>query len=99
MNLNIQRKLFAMGHKPVVRSVPSRPNWTRTKHKVKVMVPPDGGSMILSIYHTFEEDGDLVYFAFSWPYSYLVCGQGSRVMCAFDMHAPHTRNVQATCAC
>jgi hypothetical protein len=56
----------------VVKSVPSRPTWERVKSELQYG-ENDEGKFEISWQHTFHKEGDEVFFAFCYPYSYSEC--------------------------
>ena len=55
-----------------MKSVPSRPAWERVKSEVQYE-ENDEGKFEVAWQHTFHKEGDEVFFAFCYPYSYTEC--------------------------
>lgn len=68
MNLNKQNLLFSSDMRPVVKAVPSSPEWQRCQSTASTSMVDD--DFHVRFRHRFEADGDVVYFAFSYPKSY-----------------------------
>eukprot|EP01012_Entosiphon_sulcatum_P033713 TRINITY_DN4268_c0_g1_i1.p1 TRINITY_DN4268_c0_g1~~TRINITY_DN4268_c0_g1_i1.p1 ORF type:complete len:897 (+),score=98.87 TRINITY_DN4268_c0_g1_i1:56-2746(+) len=70
MNLNSQVKLFSCDMRPVVRVVPSQPQWRRVSQRVTYTCPKGSSTLSLHIPYTIEAENEEVFFAFTYPYSY-----------------------------
>ena len=67
-NLNKQNKLFSQGMSPVVQ-VGGRPGWERVRDPPTYWVT-EGAFYMSFKFRCLEEAGSLVYFAFTFPYTY-----------------------------
>lgn len=87
-NMNAQKRLYgSFGMRPVVRSVPSRPQWERSKTRCTFSiadfeeeeeeeVSSDENKFSISFTHQFEfGESEVTYFAFCFPWSYSDCQQ------------------------
>ena len=64
--------MYKFGFRPVMKSVPSRPVWERVKSDLQYE-ENDEGKFEVAWQHTFHKEGDEVFFAFCYPYSYSEC--------------------------
>eukprot|EP00756_Hemistasia_phaeocysticola_P022584 Hpha_TRINITY_DN15843_c7_g8::TRINITY_DN15843_c7_g8_i1::g.187641::m.187641 len=68
-NLNSQMKLFAQDMRPVFCRGANPTQWERIENRPQVRSAKENGVM-LSFYHQFQTDGEVVWFAFTYPYSF-----------------------------
>ena len=76
MNMNKQKGLYKNDYRPVVRTLPSQPEWRRTEQPVAYSAIGSGPSIQFQIRfrHRFEHAADeKTYFAFCYPHSYSEC--------------------------
>ncbi|KAF5276856.1 hypothetical protein FQA39_LY06407 [Lamprigera yunnana] len=70
VDLNRQAKMYSQGMAPVYRIIPGKLNWERIKDKPSYQVT--NSIFILTFkYKTPDNTDSIVYFAFTYPYSYL----------------------------
>eukprot|EP00756_Hemistasia_phaeocysticola_P013248 Hpha_TRINITY_DN15262_c1_g12::TRINITY_DN15262_c1_g12_i1::g.64303::m.64303 len=68
-NLNSQQKLFAQDMRPVFCRGLNPTQWERIENRPQMRVA-SGQSVMLSFYHSFISEGETVWFAFTYPYSF-----------------------------
>ncbi|GLV44189.1 uncharacterized protein CBL_12515 [Carabus blaptoides fortunei] len=69
VDLNRQAKMYSQGMAPVYKMIPGRPNWERIRDKPTYIVTDN--VFILSFKFRMPENIDtMIYFAFTYPYSY-----------------------------
>eukprot|EP01062_Namystynia_karyoxenos_P014993 TRINITY_DN15432_c0_g1_i1.p1 TRINITY_DN15432_c0_g1~~TRINITY_DN15432_c0_g1_i1.p1 ORF type:complete len:677 (+),score=244.25 TRINITY_DN15432_c0_g1_i1:75-2105(+) len=73
MNSNPHQKLYDLDMRPVVRCLPSAPEWIRVPSRVTHMTVAGFG--VINIPFTFPADGDVVEVAFTYPYTVLDLAQ------------------------
>ena len=74
MNLNRQPGLFKFGMRPVTKTLPSAPEWMRIRECPTISDQTEsGGGFEVAWSFTGERQGDEVFFAFCYPYSYSEC--------------------------
>jgi len=73
-NMNPQRALYQQDMRPVVRSLPSQPDWQRIRTPCQQAgAGKDTHEFAITFAHKVERRNETLYFAFSYPQSYTEC--------------------------
>ncbi|XP_077567164.1 cytosolic carboxypeptidase-like protein 5 isoform X2 [Stigmatopora nigra] len=72
MNMNNQRKLYAQGMAPLVRTFPGKNKWERIRERPAIDILHN--QFFLSFtHHLLDVRGATTFFAFCFPFSYIEC--------------------------
>lgn len=88
IDINKQAKMYSQGMAPVFKIVPGKPIWERIRDKPTYSTSTDNVFSLSFKYKTPDNPDAIIYFAFTYPYSYIDLQQSLRLIDEKYLHAP-----------
>lgn len=88
IDINKQAKMYSQGMAPVFKVVPGKPIWERIRDKLTYSTNSENIFSLSFKYRTPDNPDAIVYFAFTYPYSYMDLQHSLRLIDEKYLHAP-----------